>query len=134
MIVMLADLAIAEHESGLNIVDHRAPGLTEQIGRHPMCSARPIIGTHLIEDHREIFRLGSQHAPHVAYLRPAQFTKCRVTKQHVIGITGTHRLGIQLRKRLIKAGDQCAVGLTLFLVVHACTSLGELSVHDKRRR
>ncbi|MNG02614.1 hypothetical protein D3C84_856490 [compost metagenome] len=111
MIVVLADLAVTEHKTRLDIVDHRVAGLAEQVRGHPVSSAREFVGTHAVEGQGKILGPGGEHPPHVAGIAPAQLAKGRITEHHVLGVAGAHGLGIQPLEGLIELSDQGAVGV-----------------------
>jgi hypothetical protein len=78
---MLANLAVTEDATYLDVVDHDVAGPTEQVGRHPMGSTRVLIGTDVLETQGEILGPGGQQALHVT--------------------------GIETIKRLVEPGGQC---------------------------
>ncbi|MCY1450247.1 hypothetical protein D9M71_670360 [compost metagenome] len=108
---MLADLAVAKNKARLDIVDHRAPGLAEQVGRNPVRTAVTLIGVHVVEGQGKVLGSGAEHSPHVAGVLAAQGAEGRVAEDDIIAVAGNHRFSVQALESLVEAGDQSTVGI-----------------------
>ena len=70
-----------------------------------------IVGVYRVEGKREVFGATAQHAPHIARLRTAQVDEDRVGEAHVLGVTASHGLGIELLEGAVETLDQFGVGV-----------------------
>jgi hypothetical protein len=122
LVVVLADLAIAEHEARLNIIDHGPATLAEQVGGHPMGATAVAIAANLIEGQREPLRAAGEQAPHVSGILADQGAEDRVVEHHVIAVAGRHGLAIQALKGAVERVDQgFAHGVvSTFIIVRSC--------------
>ena len=111
LVDVVGDPAVGvEAKSGLDVVDHRAPG-GEGVAGDPVGAAGLLAGLVLVQLDLQIGGAAGQHPPHRPDLLALEVAEGGVAEMGVRRVTGGHRGAVALPERLVEPLDRRPVGL-----------------------